>query len=107
MLTIKMFGIGLAPKNNNTLTKLLQDKKVNVTTEDIAKFVSIVNIDRLVEENPELPSYLSALTVDLNDKAEISAFGLLVNYIIKTQREKLTHLKKSELNFRLNLKQKK
>ena len=45
------------------------------------------------EEDNELPSYLGGLTVDLFDKDEISAFGLLVNYIIKTQREKLTHLK--------------
>ena len=29
--TIKMFGIGLAPKNNNTLTKLLQDKGYSLT----------------------------------------------------------------------------
>ena len=45
------------------------------------------------EEDFELPSYLSGLTIDLNDKAEIQSFALLVNYIIKTQREKLTHLK--------------
>jgi len=40
--------------------KTLQDKNVNVTTEDITKFVSIVNIDRLVEENPELAKTLFA-----------------------------------------------
>ena len=45
------------------------------------------------EEDFELPSYLGGLTIDLNDKNEIQAFALLVNYIIKTQREKLTHLK--------------
>ena len=45
------------------------------------------------EEDFELPSYLSGLTIDLNDKNEITAFALLVNYILKTQREKLTHLK--------------
>ena len=45
------------------------------------------------EENDELPSYLGGLTIDLQDKNEILAFGLLANYIIKTQREKLTHLK--------------
>ena len=45
------------------------------------------------EENYELPSYLGGLTIDLSEKAEILSFGLLVNYIIKTQREKLTHLK--------------
>ena len=45
------------------------------------------------EEDLELPSYLSGLTIDLNDKNEIQSFALLVNYIIKTQREKLTHLK--------------
>ena len=45
------------------------------------------------EEDYELPSYLGGLTIDLNDKNEITAFALLVNYIIKTQREKLTHLK--------------
>lgn len=38
--------------------KTLQDKNLNVTTEDIMKFVSIVNIDRLVVENPELASEL-------------------------------------------------
>ena len=45
------------------------------------------------EEDYELPSYLSGLTIDLSDKNEIASFALLVNYIIKTQREKLTHLK--------------
>ena len=45
------------------------------------------------EEDFELPSYLSGLTIDLNDKSEIQCFALVVNYIIKTQREKLTHLK--------------
>lgn len=38
--------------------KTLQDKNLNVTTEDIMKFVSVVNIDRLVVENPELASEL-------------------------------------------------
>ena len=45
------------------------------------------------ENDDEVPSYLSQLILTLNDKNEINAFGLLVNYILKTQREKLTHLK--------------
>ena len=40
--------------------KILQDKNINVTTADITKFVSIVNIDRLVEENKELANTLFA-----------------------------------------------
>ena len=34
------------------------DNKVNITTEDLVKFVSIVNIEELKEENPELASQL-------------------------------------------------
>lgn len=34
------------------------DKNINVTTEDLLKFVSIVNIDKLAEENPEFASNL-------------------------------------------------
>ena len=45
------------------------------------------------EENEEIPSYLAELLLSLNDKNEIATFGLLINYILKTQREKLTHLK--------------
>ena len=45
------------------------------------------------EEDFELPSYLSPITVNLVDKSDIETFALLVNYVIKTQREKLSHLK--------------
>ena len=45
------------------------------------------------EEDFELPAYLSPLTSELLNKDEITTFGLLANYIIKTQRENLKHLK--------------
>lgn len=38
--------------------KEYSDKNLNVTTEDVIKFVSIVNIDSLVEENPEFAKEL-------------------------------------------------
>ena len=40
------------------LAKALQDKNVNLTTEEITKFVAIINIDSLAEENPELAKEL-------------------------------------------------
>ena len=40
------------------VAKNYQDKDVNVSTEDIAKFVSIINIDKLTKENPELAQEL-------------------------------------------------
>lgn len=39
-------------------SKQYVDNNVNVTTEDLAKFVSIVNIDKLVEENQEFAKEL-------------------------------------------------
>ena len=45
------------------------------------------------EEDIEVPSYLSEIILSLNDKNEIATFGILINYILKTQRERLTHLK--------------
>lgn len=40
------------------LAKTYQDENVNLTTEDVTKFVAILNIDNLVAENPELASEL-------------------------------------------------
>jgi DNA mismatch repair protein MutS len=45
------------------------------------------------EENTEIPSYLSQLVMLLINDVEIKTIGCLINYILKTQREKLTHLK--------------
>ena len=41
-----------------SIAKQYQDKEINLTTEDITKFVAIMNIDALNEENPELASEL-------------------------------------------------
>lgn len=53
---------GLTTEKFETITaniiKVLQDNNINVTTEEVTKFVSIVNIDRLVTENPELAQEL-------------------------------------------------
>lgn len=50
------------------------DNKVNITTEDLLKFVSIANIDKLAEENPEFARELfSTQTAEeyLNDAAKV------------------------------------
>ena len=57
------------------------DNNVNVTTEDLIKFVSIVNIDKLVEENPEFASELFGTQTKeeyLNDAAKI--IGMTYTY---------------------------
>lgn len=62
-------------------TKQYTDKKVNVSTEDLVKFVSILNIDRLLEENPELAKELfSTQTAEeyLSDAAKV--IGMTYTY---------------------------
>lgn len=59
----------------------------------IEQLINTYSIIVSYEDNYEVPSYLGALIVDLESKDELLTFGLLVNYILKTQREKLTHLK--------------
>lgn len=57
------------------------DNNVNVTTEDLTKFVSIVNIDKLVEENPEFAGELFGTQTKeeyLNDAAKI--IGMTYTY---------------------------
>ena len=75
----------------------LHVKEVVVNQKFNKKVVELLNKNYGVvisyEEDEELPSYLSQLTLSLNDKQEVNSFALLVNYILKTQREKLTHLK--------------
>ena len=75
----------------------LHVKEVVVKEKFNKKIVELLNKNYGVvisyEEDEELPSYLSQLTLSLNDKNEVNAFALLVNYVLKTQREKLTHLK--------------
>lgn len=39
-------------------TKMCSDKKISLTSEDLLKFTSILNIDMLVEQNPELANTL-------------------------------------------------
>lgn len=61
--------------------KLYTDRNLNITTEDLVKFVSIVNIDRLIEDNPELASELFAGQSKeeyLNDAAKV--IGLTYTY---------------------------
>ncbi len=75
----------------------LHIKEVVVSSKFNKKIVDLLvkNYQILIsnEEDWELPSYLSSLTIDLANKNEILTFALLINYIIKTQREKLVHLK--------------
>ena len=62
-------------------TKLYTDKSLNVKTEDLVKFVSIVNIDKLMEDSPELAKELFASQSKeeyLNDAAKI--IGLTYTY---------------------------
>lgn len=59
------------------------ENNINVTEEDLEKFVSIVNIDELVEENPELASELfSTQTKEeyLNDAAKIIGMTYMYNH---------------------------
>lgn len=58
---------------------------INVTTEDITKFVSFVNIDKLAEENPELASELFGTQTReeyLNDAAKIIGMTYMYNHNI-------------------------
>ena len=57
------------------------DKGVNVSTEDLVKFVSIINIDRLCEENPELAKELFGTQIAeeyLSDAAKV--IGMTYTY---------------------------
>ena len=58
--------------------------KVNVSTEDLTKFVSIVNIDKLVEENPEFAAELFSIQTKeeyLNDAAKVIGATYSYNYM--------------------------
>lgn len=62
-------------------TKQYVDRNVNVTTEDLVKFVSIANIDKLVEDNPELANELFSQKSKeeyLNDAAKV--IGMTYTY---------------------------
>lgn len=59
------------------------DNKVSLTTEDLLKFTSIVNIDRLVEENPEFAKELfGSQTAEeyLNDAAKTIGVTYMYNH---------------------------
>lgn len=62
-------------------SKQFIDNNINVSTEDLVKFVSIVNIDKLSEENPELASQLfgtQTKEVYLSDAANV--VGMVYTY---------------------------
>ena len=59
--------------------------KLSLTTEDLLKFASIVNIDRLAEENPELAKELfSSQTAEeyLNDAAKAIGVTYMHNHLV-------------------------
>lgn len=61
--------------------KIYNDKQLNASTQDLIKFVSIINIDKLVEDNPKLASELFANQSKeeyLNDAAKI--IGMTYTY---------------------------
>lgn len=61
---------------------------INVTTEDLVKFVSIVNIDELAEENPDLAEELfSAQKKEeyLNDAAKVIGMTYMYNHKVYTE----------------------
>ena len=66
-------------------TKICLDKKLNISTEDVIKFVSIVNIDTLAEENPELARELFGTQTKeeyLQDAAKMIGMVYSYNYQI-------------------------
>lgn len=68
-----------------TFAKTYVDKKVNISTEDLTKFVSIVNIDKLAEENPEFAATLFSVQTKeeyLNDAAKVIGATYSYNYMI-------------------------
>ena len=65
-------------------TKMYTDKNIDLTTEDVIKFVSIINIEELLEENPEFASELFG-TQDvhayLDDAMDVIAATYGYNYM--------------------------
>ena len=45
-------------------------------------------------DESKIPSYLEGLVSDIDDKEMIETFGMLLNYILKTQKRELMHLQK-------------
>jgi len=45
------------------------------------------------QDDKEIPTYLGGIVSSLENKEELEAVGILVNYILKTQREQIKHLK--------------
>ena len=84
---------------NEVINELLNlhIKEVVVNTKFNKKLIdqlnNVYNIVISYEDNYEIPSYLGQLIIDIESKEELMTFGILINYILKTQREKLTHLK--------------
>lgn len=61
------------------------ENNINVTNEDLVKFVSIVNIDELAEENPELAAELFSVQTKeeyINDAAKVIGMTYMYNHNI-------------------------
>ena len=84
---------------NEVINELLnlKIKEIVLANNFSKKFTEILNKNYhfliSYENNLEIPSYLGQIIVNLENKDEIETFGLLINYILKTQREQLKHLK--------------
>ena len=49
------------------------------------------------QEESQIPSYLMGLVSDIEDKDMINTFGMLLNYILRTQKRELMHLQKLKI----------
>jgi DNA mismatch repair protein MutS len=50
-----------------------------------------------VSDKTDLPAYYRTLVADVYDKESLEAFGRLINYLILTQKQELTHLQKVQV----------
>ena len=97
ILTGKIYLTNLKDKDEviNELENI-DAKEVLVESRFNKKFVEILksNYNYVISyfDKKDIPSYLGALINELEDKKEIEAVGLLINYILKTQRENVSHL---------------
>lgn len=73
--------IVLSSFNKDLANKLLQNFQICVSYYDVI----------------EIPDYLNYLMEDISNKNYYKGIGLLINYILNTQRQELTHLKKVEI----------
>lgn len=76
---------------NLNIKELLVESRFNKKIIDILKTTYNILITRF--DLKDIPTYLGNIVMALDQKEELDAIGLLVNYILKTQKEHIMHLK--------------